>query len=350
MDQDNNIEALSKTEKRHRQMVALTTIPLLLGVLVLIWSLGQNEEFFYRKSLFPKELYLTVGIILVGMSGLSALMTYLQTGFKKSVQFDLELQAIRSRNENNQENYTTELSILTSEIKEDLQKLKIDLEKIKSLNENLDSNERKSIASMILNQMTSEAAQNLLTELKNSISEKYDREAKDKDLVRRFDESRNRLTKELDALGWRGNLNLSLGAITTVIGLALLGMSVFSEVTSSKDMWSFASHFLPRLTLVLMIELFAYFFLSLYKASLSEIKYFQNELTNIEAKQVSLCAAVAQGDNTVISEILSKIAMTERNNIISKDQTTVELETARMEKDNKGETLKYLSEFFQKKS
>lgn len=350
MIQDKNTEALWRAEKKHRQMVALITIPLLLGVLVLIWSISQTEDFFYRKSLLPKEIYLTVGIILVGLSGLSALMTYLQTGFKKNTQYDSELQSIILRNNIAESFYPEEISKFLSEIREDISKLKSDLEKIKNLNEDLDSDERKSIASMILNQMTSEASQNLLNDLRSSIAEKYDREAKDKDLAKRFDESRMRLSKELEALGWRGNLNLSLGAITTVIGLVLLGMSVFSEVTSSKDIWAFASHFLPRLTLVLMIELFAYFFLSLYKASLSEIKYFQNELTNIEAKQVSLCAAVAQGDTSVISDILSKIAMTERNNIISKDQTTVEIETARMEKDNKNETLKYITEFFQKKS
>ena len=115
-------------------------------------------------------------------------------------------------------------------------------------------------------------------------------------------------------------------------------------------MWPFISHFVPRLTLVILIELFAYFFLSLYKASLAEIKYFQNELTNIESKELALQAALNSGEASMISDIVSKLALTERNHILSKDQTTVELERARLEKDSKSEIAKYVAELFQKKT
>jgi hypothetical protein len=155
---------------------------------------------------------------------------------------------------------------------------------------------------------------------------------------------------ELESLGRRGNLNLALGAVTTVVGLALLGLSVFSELSAAKDIWTFVSHFVPRLTLVLMIELFAYFFLSLYKTSLGEIKYFQNELTNIESKQIALRAALSGTDQAVVSGILTKLADTDRNHILSKDQTTVELEKARIERDGRGEIAKYLSELFARKA
>lgn len=51
-----------------------------------------------------------------------------------------------------------------------------------------------------------------------------------------------------------------------------------------------------------MIELFAYFFLSLYRTSLQKIKYFQNELTNIEAKQIALRAALSYGEQCDLYE------------------------------------------------
>jgi len=43
----------------------------------------------------------------------------------------------------------------------------------------------------------------------------------------------------------------------------------------------------------MLIELFAYFFLKLYKSDLSEIKYFQNELTNVEMRYAAVRLADA---------------------------------------------------------
>jgi hypothetical protein len=39
------------------------------------------------------------------------------------------------------------------------------------------------------------------------------------------------------------------------------------------------TEFSPRLSLVIVVELFAYFFLGLYKSNLQEIKYFQRHST-----------------------------------------------------------------------
>lgn len=87
-----------------------------------------------------------------------------------------------------------------------------------------------------------------------------------------------------------------LGILTTVTGLSILGYYVFHAQPSGQDPWLFTTHFLPRLTLVVFIEIFAYFFLRLYKSSLTEIKYFQNEMTNIEAKFIALYIAL-ESDN-----------------------------------------------------
>ncbi|MBI5525005.1 MAG: hypothetical protein HY897_01580 [Deltaproteobacteria bacterium] len=43
------------------------------------------------------------------------------------------------------------------------------------------------------------------------------------------------------------------------------------------------SHYVPRITTVTFIEVFAFFFLKLYRASLIEIKFYQNELTSLAA-------------------------------------------------------------------
>jgi len=81
-----------------------------------------------------------------------------------------------------------------------------------------------------------------------------------------------------------------------------------------------------------MIELFAFFFLSLYRTGLGEIKYFQNEITNIEAKHAALQASQRLDKEETQAAIILLLAGTERNNIMTKDQTTVELEKIRLEK------------------
>ena len=82
--------------------------------------------------------------------------------------------------------------------------------------------------------------------------------------------------------------------------------------SASDPVW-YVVQFLPRLTLVVLIEIFAYFFLRLYKSSLGEIKYFQNEITNIEAKALALQAAELAGDKESTASIINRLADTDRN-------------------------------------
>lgn len=73
------------------------------------------------------------------------------------------------------------------------------------------------------------------------------------------------------------------------------------------------------------------FFLRLYKVGLDEIKYFENEMTNVEQRQVALSVALLQDDPDLRAKILLDIAKTDRNNVLEKGQSTIELEKARIE-------------------
>lgn len=159
-----------------------------------------------------------------------------------------------------------------------------------------------------------------------------------------FSESRLRLLDEVVSLGRRGNLNLILGAGTTVIGLSVLGYFVLNSTPfsySSSDGVSLALAFLPRLSLVLFIQVFAFFFLKLYKSGLAEIKYFQNEITNLELKYSAIRAAFAS-ESDCVTAITQKFAESERNNVLQQGQTTVDLEKHRLESNASSEILKLL--------
>lgn len=157
--------------------------------------------------------------------------------------------------------------------------------------------------------------------------------------------SRERLAEAVTKLGYRGNINLALGGGTSLVGILILGFVVYSGVgTKYDDVWDFVTAYVPRLTLVLMIELFAFFFLSLYKSGLQEIKYFQNEITNIEAKHAALLLVRSLDNDETAGAMALLLAGTERNHVISKDQTTIELEKARIDKTSNAEMLGFLKD------
>jgi len=328
----------------------MIALPALLGSLLWLWIMGQDEEYFYIRSWFPKDLYLLVTISLFGMSGLSLVMTYLQTGFKRSVEFEFESERMLHVAGLAETHERVSLNALSESLRTDLDRARFEIDRALSLATNVGEADREALVADLMGQIRSETAESILADIKANVEAMHKRDVRDKELFVRFEDSRHRLIRELEALSLRGNLNLSLGAVTTVIGLTLLGMSVFQEVTTSKDIWAFSAHFVPRLTLVLMIELFAYFFLSLYKSSLQEIKYFQNELTNVESKQIALRAALDFGDPSMVASMVSSLAATERNHVLSKDQTTVDLEKAKIDREGRGEIAKYLSELLQKKT
>ena len=84
--------------------------------------------------------------------------------------------------------------------------------------------------------------------------------------------------------------------------------------------------------MVILIEVFAYFFLRLYKTGLGEIKYFQNELTNVEVRALALRSALDHADAATSAAILLKLSDTERN-YLKKDETTPDLERAKAQHD-----------------
>lgn len=98
-------------------------------------------------------------------------------------------------------------------------------------------------------------------------------------------------------------INLVLGIIFSITGALALLYLVHNISFTPKDTLDFISNFLPRLSLVLLIETFAYFFLRLYKDNLKEIKYWHNELTAIEHRILAFNLALKRGDIELLNII-----------------------------------------------
>lgn len=346
-----DLEKLSiEREKRHRLRIVLLVAPNILSIGIWFWTSEIGWRYF--DSEIPRMAAVLLFILTFSFSAIILIMIYLQTGFKKEQYLIADLYGESGVLEENDLGGAKKTSSEAELLRADLIKARKEMDRLLSLSSSIKEEDKSALINDLKDKIKSVTAESVLLEIKEQVKEMYAldaKEQKDRELLNFFESSKERMSKELSALGRRGNLNLALGAVTTVIGLWLLGSSVLQENDVASDLWSMASHFLPRLTLVIMIELFAYFFLKLYKSSLQEIKYLQNELTNIESRQISLRAALNLNDPSTIMSVIKSLSETERNHILSKDQTTVELERARIDRESRSDIAKYFSEIVQKK-
>jgi len=101
----------------------------------------------------------------------------------------------------------------------------------------------------------------------------------------------------------------------------------------------------PRLSLVLIIEIIAFFFLKLYAKALGELRYVQNEMTNIESKLLATNISLASNNQEFIRRSIDTLLATERNFVIEKGQTTIEIEKEKIELDSIRSTLDIAAQF-----
>lgn len=171
-----------------------------------------------------------------------------------------------------------------------------------------------------------------------------------------FEQISRRIENELFTLKKRANLNLLFGILITIIALSMLWVNLdlfysdFDKNFKGAEAKDILLYLLPRLFMIIFTELFALFFLKLYAKGLNEIKYFQNELTNIELKLVAVEVAYVTKNDESMKDSLNILAQTERNFILKKGETTVELERAKSESENMQNILKAVPEFFKNKA
>jgi hypothetical protein len=197
--------------------------------------------------------------------------------------------------------------------------------------------------------ITAEAARKISKDFESELQKRY---APAADAIGRASQVRatanhmlERLQTEVRALMRRGNLNLVLGTLTTGAAATILAYVALTAKLAGGDWRSYMPTYLLRLSVVVFIEIFAFFFLRLYRASLADIKYFQNEITNLEAKCLALEFTILSADQKAANKVAEELARTERNFVLKKDQTTVELEKSRLESQHLQEALATIRAF-----
>jgi hypothetical protein len=228
----------------------------------------------------------------------------------------------------------------------DIEELKFQIEELRSSQSRLSENEHDDLVRRLKEKVENDASNSVLTDLKKRITEEEKERLRFEFVENQYSDTISRLKEELFSLSKRGNLNLSIGIMITIVGLGLLGMFVMSFGSPKADVSEFFIEFFPRISLVLLIEIFAFFFLSLYKSSLSEIKYFQNEVTSMESKYLALKVAMESGDAKNVTHVIEQLAKSERNFILEKGQTTVDLERVKSDQQATNDILGKVANIF----
>jgi hypothetical protein len=225
----------------------------------------------------------------------------------------------------------------------EFQDLKIEFLKLRK--KNGEPNDSENISKTINNVIDKTLTDDFIkAKVEGIYSEKAVSESKHKTLLNDFDSLGYRINEELARLRRSANLNLVIGTLTTTLALTGLGYEVFNSELEITDSLKILAHYLPRLSLIIFIEIFAFFFLKLYKTTLEDIKYFNNEKTNIDFKLISLKSALTSENKDLIKLVIEELVKTERNFKLKKGESTVELEKIK----NHNETSEILSKLITK--
>jgi hypothetical protein len=225
----------------------------------------------------------------------------------------------------------TELSQLT-QLQTDVAKLRAQTAGVASFS----PKERQGIIDNVTANLTHETA----AKIASIWAEKFDQKSIDERHKSVFLETANnlieRLQDEISALGRRANVNLVIGILVSALGLIVLTWFVISatnELSSGMHPEDAAIRFVIRISLAIFIQVFAYFFLRLYRYSIFEIKYFQNEITGAQFKLLALVSGLDTKDKSTIQKLCLELAKTERNFILKKGETTAALQRDEIERD-----------------
>jgi len=225
------------------------------------------------------RLALAFGLILAGAGGLNLLMAYLSGRFSR---FGSGI-------------YRGYLSVLFAETLPSTTSSDRLKSKLESLQEDIETLKRARVLlppELSAEDLVKAVAERVQVSMPDDLKERYIALAQDKATERRtiliFHSVERRLLQELGTLRRRANLALAFGVLTTIGAVGFLSYLVTSAQREFVSTTAVLAHFLPQVALAVFVELFAFFFLRLYRASLSEIRVYQADLTRLGIQRISV--------------------------------------------------------------
>ncbi|WP_288462638.1 hypothetical protein [uncultured Chryseobacterium sp.] len=228
----------------------------------------------------------------------------------------------------------SDYSIGDSSIREELELLKLEILKSrnKDAHSKVDEEEIGKLIKSLINQNLE--SEQFLKAVEAKFGTQLAEEQKILRINRDFESINQRIGFEIARLSKSANINLVFGSLSTLFAIGFLGYEVLYNPVKFSELIPLLSHYIPRIAIVVFVEVFAFFFLKIYKANLNDIKYFHNEKTNIDLKLIAIKAALATKNEIIIQLSIEELAKTERNFILKKGESTIEIEKERIEIKN----------------
>lgn len=179
----------------------------------------------------------------------------------------------------------------------------------------LSENVQNEIKDIFKESLDNSAGDYIKSELKLLINQQFKREI-ETESAKFFIDMTSRLKQASSTVTVRGFLNLFIGISFAISSLFILRDAIFIFTPEKLNSMSPAISFYliaMRFSFSIIVAIISYFFLSLYKKSLEDTKYYQNEITNICSISVALNLAYYSGDTNLKIIIAKCLIESDRN-------------------------------------
>lgn len=274
---------------RDRLQFSTAVVSILIGVVAL--SVREELSYFFNSN---RLLFLSVGIGFIGAGAALVMLQYLRGAMSADL-LDLSSASSLGGGMKIQSAGETDMHRKVSDLQDEILTLRSAMDLSSSISRHASSDE------------TEPALSDIAARLGERLSDDASQAAHIKEIRATFFHSRDRLEQELRSLGFRGNLNLVIGVLTSAVAIGLLAFMVLGTAQNFDTLPAILSHYVPRISVVLFIEVFSFFFLRLYRATLLEIRVYQGDITSLCIKQIAVEAAwtnLNTSDRTSLSKDL----------------------------------------------
>ncbi len=170
---------------------------------------------------------------------------------------------------------------------------------------------------------------------KEKVGYTYEAET-EKSIEDNFHIIKQRLYNEIDKNYEEANLHFLIAFLIAWFLISFIGyffIFSFNSIFPEFDNWvDFMVLYLPRLLVIIGFGTLFLYYMKSYKGKLIDIKYYQNEITNIEFKLMALKTAIGK-DNKGLEKIIISFVETERNYKLNMNETTKEIEQLKIENE-----------------
>lgn len=147
----------------------------------------------------------------------------------------------------------------------------------------------------------------VVAELGENLTESLSESARVREVRMAFKTGQAQLEQEVMGLSRRSAVNLAIGSGITCVAASLLLYLIWGQ-DKEIGTWQGMVHFyVPRITAIIFVEVFGFFFLRLYRETLAEMRSCQREQINLILKYAAIETAWASSEEAAKSDIAGKL-------------------------------------------